>query len=204
MKRVAKNVVNFLLGMLTVTFVVILVGNLWMMYQSTVQHSKSPSILGYSPLIVNSGSMEGNKADDFNVGDLVVIHKTENTLNLKKGTIITFVDPHSESKALVTHRINRVVTHDKDHVYETKGDANNTIDKGVINLSQIIGVYQLHLKGFGSKLMFLQSPKGMFLLIVLPLILLFGSDYIIQAFKPKAAKHQIQSHLTETTTPNKT
>src|SRR5574340_646634 len=99
MKRVAKNVVNFLLGMLTVTFVVILVGNLWMMYQSTVQHSKS--------------------------------------------------------KALVTHRINRVVTHDKDHVYETKGDANNTIDKGVINLSQIIGVYQLHLKGFGSKLMFL-------------------------------------------------
>ncbi len=52
--------------------------------------------------------------------------------------------------------------------------------------------------------MFLQSPKGMFLLIVLPLILLFSSDYIIQAFKPKAAKHQIQSHLTETTTPNKT
>src|SRR5574337_143934 len=132
MKRVAKNVVNFLLGMLTVTFVVILVGNLWMMYQSTVQHSKSPSILGYSPLIVNTGSMEGNKADDFNVGDLVVIHKTENTLNLKKGTIITFVDPHSESKALVTHRINRVVTHDKDHVYETKGDANNTIDKGAV------------------------------------------------------------------------
>ncbi|WP_259279788.1 signal peptidase I [Lactococcus raffinolactis] len=176
--------------MLTVTFVVILVGNLWMMYQSTVQHSKSPSILGYSPLIVNTGSMEGNKADDFNVGDLVVIHKTENTLNLKKGTIITFVDPHSESKALVTHRINRVVTHDKDHVYETKGDANNTIDKGVINPSQIIGVYQLHLKGFGSKLMFLQSPKGMFLFIVLPLIILFGSDYIIQAFKPKVSKHE--------------
>ena len=56
MKRVAKNVVNFLLGMLTVTFVVILVGNLWMMYQSTVQHSKSPSILGYSPLIVKGTS----------------------------------------------------------------------------------------------------------------------------------------------------
>mgnify|MGYP006382731339 CR=1 FL=1 len=161
-----------------------------MMYLSTVQHSKSPSMLGYSPLSVNTGSMEGNKADDFNVGDLVVIHKTENTLNLKKGTIITFVDPHSESKALVTHRINRVVTHDKDHLYETKGDANNTIDKGVINPSQIIGVYQLHLKGFGSKLMFLQSRKGMFFFIVLPLIILFGSDYIIQAFKPKVSKHE--------------
>ena len=98
MKRVAKNVVNFLLGMLTVTFVVILVGNLWMMYQSTVQHSKSPSILGYSPLIVNTGSMEGNKADDFNVGDLVVIHKTENTLNLKKGTSSLSLTPIQNQK----------------------------------------------------------------------------------------------------------
>ena len=50
--------------------------------------------------------------------------------------------------------------------------------------------------------MFLQSPKGMLLFIVLPLIILFGSDYIIQAFKPKYLnmkmdKHQIQSCLTE-------
>jgi hypothetical protein len=58
----------------------------------------------------------------------------------------------------------------------------------VINPSQIVGVYQTHLKGFGSKLMFLQSPKGMLLFIVLPLIILFGSDYIIQAFKPKASQ----------------
>lgn len=192
MKKVAKNVGNFLLGMLTVAFVVILVGNLWMMYQSTVQHSKAPSILGYSPLIVNTGSMAGNKADDFNVGDLVVIHKTKQTLNLKVGTIITFVDPHSESKALVTHRINRVITHGKDHVYETKGDANNTVDKGVINPVEIVGVYQTHFKGFGSKLSFLQSPKGMLLFIVLPLIVLFGSDYIWQAFKPKMSKAERQ------------
>ncbi|GHU36790.1 S26 family signal peptidase [Bacilli bacterium] len=190
MKKLARHVGNIVMWVLTIGFAVVLIGNLWMMFQSTVQQSKAPSILGYSPLIVNTGSMAGDKADDFNAGDLVIIHKTKKTLNLKKGTIITFVDPHSESKALVTHRINRVVTHGEDHVYETKGDANNTSDKGVINPSQIVGVYQTHLKGFGSKLMFLQSPKGMLLFIVLPLILLFGSDYIMQAFKPKASKHE--------------
>ena len=188
MIKIMKHIGNALLWVLTLVFMLVLVGNLWMMFQSTVQHSKAPSILGYSPLIVNTGSMAGDKADDFNAGDLVIIHKTKKTLNLKKGTIITFVDPHSESKALVTHRINRVITHGKDHVYETRGDANNTSDKGVINPSQIVGVYQTHLKGFGSKLMFLQSPKGMLLFIVLPLIILFGSDYIVQAFKSKASK----------------
>lgn len=179
-----KKVGNGILWLLTIVFALVLAGNLWMIFQSNVQHSKAPSILGYSPLIVNTGSMAGGKADSFNAGDLVVIHKTTDTYNLKRGTVITFVDPHSESKALVTHRIYQVIMQGNDRVYETRGDANNTSDKGVINPSEIVGIYQTHIKGFGSKLAFLQSPKGMLLCVVLPLVILFGGDYILKALKP--------------------
>lgn len=192
MPKMVKKIGSFILWVLTTFCVVVIIGNLWMMFQTTVLHSKAPSILGYSPLIVNTGSMAGEANDNFNAGDLVIIHKTKETLNLKKGTIITFVDPQSETKALVTHRIHQVITQGEDHIYETKGDANNTPDKGVVNPSEIIGVYQTHFKGFGSKLVFLQSPKGMLLFIVLPLVLLFGSDYDWRKLKRKSNSAQVK------------
>jgi len=90
-----------------------------------------PNFFGYSILRVVSGSME----PEINIGDYVVIKKTD---NYKVGEIITFTD---QNNTIVTHRIVKI----NNDTITTKGDANNTED-GIINISSVHGKVIKHFK----------------------------------------------------------
>lgn len=86
-----------------------------------------PSIFGYKPLVVLTGSMEPS----FKPGSVIFYEKVEKD-EIKEGDIITF---KIDDDTYVSHRVNRIV----DGLYETKGDYNNTPDSEMVSYSNIMG-----------------------------------------------------------------
>ena len=86
-----------------------------------------PSIFGYKPLVVLTGSM----TPTYKEGSIIYYHEVDKS-ELKKGDVITFKIGNND---LVSHRINDIV----DGLYVTKGDANNTVDSIKVNYDYVIG-----------------------------------------------------------------
>lgn len=134
---------------------------------------------GHPILTVLSGSM----VPTFHPGDMVVDNRLtgDQASRLVKGDIITFHEANT-SGGLITHRIVAVK-----HVkalgapngvvrYQTKGDANNVADRTPVSPDQIVGVYSRHLPYGGYFLQAVQKKVVFFLLILLPLLYLIGSE----------------------------
>lgn len=130
-----------------------------------------PGILGYSQLVVISGSMQ----PVIDPGDLLVIREQD---NYQPGDIVTYIDGQS----LVTHRLLGI----KNGYALTRGDANNTDDASVA-LEQIQGRMVLRVPGLGRLVLFLRTNQGMLTLTAL-LILLIAVPLIIHGGRRKPAK----------------
>jgi signal peptidase len=94
-------------------------------------------------IIIGSGSMSG----ELETGDMLVYEKYD-TQDVSVGQIIVF----EKDKQLVIHRVVEIENVDNTLRYYTKGDANDSIDKGFITKSQIIGVslFKIPLIGYPS------------------------------------------------------
>ena len=86
-----------------------------------------PTIFGYRPLVVLSGSMEPT----FKVGS-IVYYKNVSQNEIKVNDIITFKEKDAK---LVSHRVYDIT----DNQYITKGDANNSVDALKVDYSKIVG-----------------------------------------------------------------
>ena len=86
-----------------------------------------PSIFGYRPLIVLTGSMEPT----YKVGSIIYYKKVSKE-ELKIGDAITF---KLSDGSYVSHRINSI----KGDKYVTKGDANNSVDANPVSYVNIVG-----------------------------------------------------------------
>lgn len=120
-----------------------------------------PGILGYSQLVVISGSMQ----PAIDPGDLLIIRQEE---AYRPGDIVTF----TEGESLVTHRLLEVEGQNA----LTRGDANNT-DDAPVSLSRIQGRMVLRVPAVGSLVLYLRSSQGtltltalLVLLVLVPLI----------------------------------
>ena len=137
----------------------------------TIFHPKEiPGIFGYKPLIVLSGSMKPT----FNYGDLIIIKEVDKS-TLKKGDIISF---RNNTKHTTTHRIYGVSDIDND-CFETKGDANNSKDLGIVCNKDIEGKYLTKVVGLGTVILFIQKPIGFIILmsfIIMICIYIYLSD----------------------------
>lgn len=141
--------------------------------KSYVDKESIPSIFGYSPLIVLSGSME----TEIYTGDLVIVKQTD-VSKLKKGDVIAFFTDNTK-KTIVTHRIIDVVNENGKLKFETKGDNNNEKDLGYVESKLVVGEYQnIRFKGLGNAAMFLQTPTGMCIIISIPILILVIAQYI--------------------------
>lgn len=131
---------------------------------SSIMHPDiPPSCFGYTPLMVETGSM----IPLFDGDDLVLVRNTPDDASYNVGDVVCF---HS-GNVYVTHRINEITENSGKNVYKTKGDANNTPDKDTVSPEQILGVYVTHFDGMGRVLMFIQTPVGMMLCVMLPIFL---------------------------------
>lgn len=159
MRLLIRIIKNGLLAMLTVA---VLLG-IWQLAARAVFKQDLPELFGYSNLAVLSGSME----PAISTGDLVVIHRQE---HYKMGDIITYDD----GGAFTTHRI----VEETSGGFVTRGDANHVSDDRPVMPEQIRGRVVFTVPGLGNALLFLRTPVGLGLILVLGLLLISGEKIV--------------------------
>ena len=127
----------------------ILAASVWLILSKVWLKQEIPSVFGYSPVYVLSGSMEPT----FYAGDMIIIHSRS---QYGPGDVVTF---YSDGE-LVTHRI--IGAGPKG--FTVKGDANNVSDEELVKASDIVGKQILVLPRIGSIALFFRTGKGMALL----------------------------------------
>ncbi|MEG2235153.1 MAG: signal peptidase I [Clostridia bacterium] len=142
--KILRNIILFI--------ILLLICNV--LYQKFVIKKNLVDILGYSCLIVKSGSMQPT----LKVNDMILIKKQN---NYSSGDIVAY---NVNNKYLVTHRI--VGTNENQYI--TKGDINNTNDTS-INKSQVEGKVIFRSAFFGFYILYLLKPS----IIILMLLLIF-------------------------------
>ncbi len=125
------------------------------------------NILGLRSFVVLTGSMEPN----IPVGSLIFTQKQE---GYKKGDVIAF----SQGDINVTHRIVGIKNNFGRNGYQTKGDANNTPDKTLVNSKDVLGKSIFLVPFIGRLVNFLRTPQGFVLLIIIPAILIIISEVL--------------------------
>ena len=86
-KKWYKSFSSWLVIIASIILVPILIANIYIIFQSKTNKDKVPSVFGYKPFIVLSGSMEGK----IHKGDLIITKKVDPT-TLKVKDIIAFRD----------------------------------------------------------------------------------------------------------------
>lgn len=165
MKKVGK-----VLGYIFISILILLVILIGIIFvQTKINPDKIPTIFGYKPFIVLSGSME----TELYKGDLAIV-KSIDVKKLKVNDIIAFKD---KENYIVTHRIVDVVKDNGTTKFVTKGDNNNTKDSGYVEEDNIEGIYINKISGFGNVLLFMQKPST--LAITLIIIVVGGTAFIM-------------------------
>lgn len=148
----------------------------------TIQPIQSDSMKGGSP--------EGYKGGDFASGDLMIAKATgfDNSAEYKLGDIVTFRTSDTDGNImLIVHRIVDVIKKENGiYSYQTQGDNRETSPvpdqieaKDYIYAADIGSVYYNAdyegkiLKGWGKIFDFLQSQRGFFFAVLLPMIIFF-------------------------------
>ena len=149
----------------------VLLLNIYIIAQSKLKPNRVPSVFGYKPFAVLSGSMQPN----IMVGDLILIKKTDIN-KLKKNDIIAFRD---KDNLVTTHRIIKVVKKNGQVCFETKGDSNNVKDKELACKNNIEGKYVKRYAKLGNFILFIQKPLG-FTVMMMTLFIICVLIYIIQ------------------------
>ncbi len=148
----------------------ILILNVTLIIRSFYNPDQVPSVFGYTPLIVRSGSME----PAISTGDLIFI-KADSFDQLHaaeaEGDIIAFW----QGDHIITHRAVDVL-YEEEVLIQTKGDANNDVDAAYVTAESLIGYYTGRIPYVGDFIYFLQTTTGMILLILLPVCIIFAQE----------------------------
>ena len=166
-KKWYKSVSNWIFIIACVILVPILLINLWIMIQANTNPEEIPSVFGYKPFIVLSGSME----TEIYKGDLIIA-KDINPESLKVDDIIAFRDAEN---TVTTHRIIDMVEDNGEKFFITKGDNNNTQDKNLVEYDGVEGIYVMRIPGVGNIMNSLSEPTTIIILIMgITLIFVIG------------------------------
>ena len=159
---------------LCVIFGFMLICNLTIIIKGAIFPEKPPSVLGITPMVVQSGSMSGSAEGHIEVGDLIFVGKAD-PAQLKEGDVIAFM----QGSIVMTHRIVEIQTDESgQRVFITKGDANNAEDQAPVTEERLVGIYQSRIPKVGDVVMFFQTPLGMLLCIGVPLLAFIIYDVI--------------------------
>lgn len=169
----------------------VLIINITLIIKSTADKDKVPSVGGFLPLIVLTDSMY----PEIKSGDLIICH-TIAAEDVKEEDIISFFDPVGGS-SVITHRVETIVEKDGKLFFETKGDHNNIEDADLVPAENLVGVYKMRIAGAGNIAMFMQTPTGLIVCVVLPVLLLVGYDIIRRRVYDKKTKTDTDVLLAE-------
>ncbi|HYM56813.1 MAG TPA: signal peptidase I [Solirubrobacteraceae bacterium] len=120
-------------------------------------------VFGLRSFTVMSGSME----PAIRTGDLVV-NRPIAASDARIGDVITFHPPTGPDR--VTHRVHSMIARGGSMVFETKGDANTSLESWKIGRDGHIGRVVLRVRRFGWVVAWLRQPVVLLLIIVLPAV----------------------------------
>lgn len=146
-------------------FIIVAVASLAI--QKFVNKSQAPMFLGYSFLIVETGSMNGT----INEGDLIVIKKSK---EYKLTEIVTY-QRQGEAKP-TTHRLTEYGP--VEGTFYAKGDANNGRDPFPVKEEEIIGKYLFRIPKFGAVVEWFFDGGGIVYVIAFLAIVVAGSYFL--------------------------
>ena len=133
----------------------ILAASFWLVISKVWLKTPVPSVLGYAPVYVLSGSMEPT----FSAGDMIVIRPQK---EYRPGDVVTF----QSGGELVTHRI---ISESREG-FTVKGDANNVSDEEKVPREDVRGKLVLVLPRLGTAAAFLRTRRGVLLLLAVVLL----------------------------------
>ena len=173
-----------------ILFIVIMTLGITIVYKSYSEPNKIPSVFGWKPFIVLSGSME----DTIMPGDLILTKEID-ALELKEGDVISF---RTNKYTVITHRIINIVDEEGERKYYTKGDNNNSADSEPVCNDQIEGIYRYRIPKLGKIALNLQKPIGIVICVALPLIILLlaqFADYKRQAIEKEKKQKDLEEKV---------
>ena len=145
--------------------------------------------LGYKQFTVMSGSMQPT----ISTGDVIVDERIS-PLDARVGDVVTFRDPAGGTR-LISHRVVAKRVADGTVYFQTKGDANNDVQKWTAPADGSIGRVVADVPKVGYLLFWLSGRWGRLAFVVLPLLLL--GAYELRAIlrspagepRPQRARH---------------
>ena len=137
-------------------------------------------VFGRRMLIVEGDSMSKSEISEneeifFNIGDLIVIETVKDARSLKAGDVITFISQSPESMGkTVTHKIREIQYSEDGKIsgFVTYGINKGKNDTVPASPDYIIGKYCFKVKGIGNLFLFLKTPRGFYLSILIPSVFL--------------------------------
>ncbi len=173
-------------GILIVIIVPLLAVTVVLSVRAAINPDMPPSIFGYAPLTVASGSMSGSNADSFDEGDLIFIKilSDDEKNQLQVNDIICY----TTDGVFVTHRIISIT--EEDGVITsliTMGDANYSADDP-ITTADIYGKYSGCIKNLGDFAEFLQTPAGIALFIAVPIVAFIVYDVTMTVLRKRKSE----------------
>jgi signal peptidase len=125
--------------------------------------------LGYQTMVVMSGSM----VPVARPGDVFVIRKIS-PHQVRVGDVVTFRPLRSDH--LTTHRVVGLRYVVGELHFQTKGDANSSVDPDLVPARNVIGRVVYHAPAIGRAYAFAVSTKGRMLLVILPAAFLIAQE----------------------------
>ena len=123
-------------------------------------------LTGRETLVIGGSSMEPS----IPLGAAVVIEPVVVT-DIRVGDVVS-LRSGPELRSIFTHRVTRVIARSDGTWFETKGDANATIDPSLTPAGHVIGRVTLTVPYAGYLLTLLSIPSGVILVILLAAVLL--------------------------------
>lgn len=112
----------------------------------------SPSVFGYRPVVVLTGSMEPS----IKTGSIIYNYEISDFSDIAQGDVITFKT--SAEAPLVTHRV--MLIDEEEQTFRTKGDNNSVLDAMAVPYEQVVAkVAPFYLPKVGFYMVYAQNPK---------------------------------------------
>lgn len=180
-KKWYQKISNWLSILVCLILIPILLVNLSIILQAKNNEDVVPSVFGYKPFIVLSGSME----TEIFRGDLIIVKITD-PQKLQIDDVIAFRDAEG---TVTTHRIIDIVEKDENKYFVTKGDNNSSQDQNLVELKDVEGIYVTKITGLGNVLNSLAKPTTIIILFLI-VTLAFGIGFYTSTKKERDIEHQ--------------
>lgn len=181
-------------------FILIIIGLIFTIYVVDVKIQQSKGGVAkplFGAYVIISGSMEPN----IHVYD-VIVSKRVDTVDLKKGDVITFYSNDNRFYGVtVTHRIVEVIDAEKG-IFRTRGDANNVEDDALTTKDNIVGKVVMRIPQLGRLQFFLASKGGWLVIVLIPCLAIISYD-IVKVIKLTSKKKSKKKQLKKLKTSNK-